>query len=200
MNYATRPLSPVDVTTIPGYNRGYSSGSPVASETAHWPRFHRAYLAHVLSTYGNASTASFTHDRRLIDRLAFLLGVVSHGAADVAWHALDPRATGIIRHVAALEQRDDYQAAHTAADVGGDFIAARDFSSRDAHGTARDGWRVPVRDVMSVYRALNVTDVSATKLVTCMRIGFVGTLFMRYAGHLLYAVGAAMVWECVRRA
>ena len=77
--------------------RGYPCQADDESEVAHWLPFWNHTIAYIHQTYGNNTQTMSSNGRALI---AFLFGMVSHGASDAPWHSLDTGEGFIeVRHI-----------------------------------------------------------------------------------------------------
>ena len=163
------------------------------SERAHWSPFLQASLSYLHSTYPSSQTHQY---KRL---LAFILGTVSHSVADIPWHSLSS-PTGLIKQARYLDfiQGGD---AHSAADVGAEFILAHSLRA-DSEVPPLELWKWPTHDLVQIYtHHLNITTVTARDLNVCMSASYAllssfTALLTRLPGeslnHFIRSTGASM--------
>ncbi|KAF9209451.1 Glycosylphosphatidylinositol specific phospholipase D1 [Haplosporangium sp. Z 27] len=135
-----------------------------AAEEAHWPPFVEAALQYLFDTYPTPWT---DHPKGII---GFLFGIVSHSLSDLSWHSLQGLQEGFIRAQAATAFGGDYATSHNIADEGGDYILSH---MRKLDHLEVD-WKVPVKDVIEIYKKRNFTIVES-ELVQCLFKGYAGS-------------------------
>ncbi|KAI1315675.1 Glycosylphosphatidylinositol specific phospholipase D1 [Mortierella claussenii] len=134
-----------------------------AAEEAHWPPFVEAALQHLFEAYPQP------WDEHPQSIAAFLFGIVAHSLSDLSWHSLQGLQEGFIRAQAAASFSENYTISHALADDGGDFILSH---MRKLNHLSSD-WKVPVKDMMEVYKKRNFTVVES-ELVQCLVKGYAG--------------------------
>ncbi|TPX30774.1 glycosylphosphatidylinositol phospholipase D [Synchytrium microbalum] len=160
---------------------GYACGSASdESEAAHWLPFWNHTIAYIRKTYPPPLTSNA---KALI---AFLFGIVSHGAADAPWHSLDSRE-GFIEVMAEYDFDGVYGDAHAHADPGGDVMLAYEGGLEYFDRV----WRIPSLDIVNIYHIAGYTNVTRLQLDECMLIGYTGAQLNRAMGHYLYPGFAA---------
>ncbi|KAF8985810.1 Glycosylphosphatidylinositol specific phospholipase D1 [Entomortierella lignicola] len=102
--------------------------------------------------------------------IGFLFGIVSHSLSDLSWHSLQGLQEGFIRAQAAAAFGGDYATSHNIADEGGDYILSH---MRKLDHLEVD-WKVPVKDVIEIYKKRNFTIVES-ELVQCLFKGYAGS-------------------------
>ncbi|TPX42077.1 glycosylphosphatidylinositol phospholipase D [Synchytrium endobioticum] len=161
---------------------GYACGADDESEVAHWLPFWNHTIAYIHHTYGTNTTEMSYNGRAL---LAFLFGMVSHGAADAPWHSLDSNE-GFIDALSAYDFGGLYSQAHPHADTGADILLSY---SGDLNYFDRV-WRVPSADLVNIYQLFGL-NVTRLQLDRCMFLGYMGAQLNRAEGHYFYARYAA---------
>ncbi|KAI8909066.1 hypothetical protein EDD86DRAFT_206850 [Gorgonomyces haynaldii] len=160
---------------------GYACGSTRtgrASETAHWLPFWNTTMLYIRTNYPQPWSADA---KRLI---SFLLGIVSHGVADVLWHSLW-MDEGFIDASSYTNFNESFQDAHGAADVGGEWMIRR-FGDQSY---AQLMWHIPAQDLVKIY-ALMGQSVSYQELNLCAMVGYAGFQGGRLIGHYLFPAWA----------
>eukprot|EP01100_Stratorugosa_tubuloviscum_P014442 TRINITY_DN772_c1_g2_i1.p1 TRINITY_DN772_c1_g2~~TRINITY_DN772_c1_g2_i1.p1 ORF type:complete len:822 (+),score=401.78 TRINITY_DN772_c1_g2_i1:18-2483(+) len=140
---------------------GYSCGFPDESEATHWPPFTNASIQYVRQNYQQPwnSTAQ--------QLIAFLFGIWSHSVADISWHDLgivSNNQQGFIQSMADLNFDGFFSDAHTAADVGGEFVVAYEM---DISWMQPEKWVLPVDDLVTIYHSIGYTNVTAKRMTQC---------------------------------
>ncbi|KAJ3248148.1 protein required for normal CLN1 and CLN2 G1 cyclin expression [Chytriomyces hyalinus] len=150
-----------------------------ASEAAHWPAFWYAAFDH-LHTMHPPINATWGPQAQPL--LSFLLGAVSHGVTDYAWHSLDQSNRGFITALGVAAFNGSFFAAHKAADFGAEFALAH---TTDLNAFLATEWHVPTGDLIQIYKNMgyNVTVLDINK---CMMQGFLATQGVRIAGRYLF--------------
>ncbi|KAJ3237868.1 protein required for normal CLN1 and CLN2 G1 cyclin expression [Chytriomyces hyalinus] len=150
-----------------------------ASEAAHWPAFWYAALDHLHTMH---PPLNGTWGPQALPLLSFLLGAVSHGVTDYAWHSLDQSNRGFITALGMVAFNGSFFAAHKAADFGAEFALAH---TTDLNAFLATEWHVPTGDLMRIYENMghNVTVLDINK---CMMQGFLATQAVRAAGRYLF--------------
>ncbi|KAJ3097903.1 integrin subunit alpha 8 [Phlyctochytrium planicorne] len=161
---------------------GYSCANmEEAAEEAHWPRFWNETVNYIREVYPQRPWPPKA--RGLI---SFLLGIISHGAADAPWHSLDMER-GFIDAIRVLHFHGDYGDAHSVSDIGGEFVLAHAQNLKKVSSR----WRIPTGDLVKIYKRLNVT-VTPYEINKCMMLGYSATHGVRLIGRLLYPRWASM--------
>jgi len=145
-----------------GYNcRGFSS----ESEETHWPPFINMSATYIRTKYQQP----WNEDAQ--NTISFFFGIMSHSVADNSWHSLS-MSEGLIEAMEHTEFRGDWDAAHTKADIGGEFVLKR---MKDLSGNAELQWNIPTQDLIELYdNYFSGTDVTENDLETCLLMGYAG--------------------------
>lgn len=167
-----------------------------AGEVAHWRPWQKHFVDHISATYPNRSWIGDDHGEKLV---TFLFGAVSHYKADLNWHGLRdawpvevPTPPGLIEQVGLVDfgcLGDLCSSAHTAVDVGAEFLLDRQMSTRlPVHN-----WYIPVRDLVQVFaRAkLNVSELAIEECALLFAAATVGERVSAVDETILAPIGAA---------
>lgn len=146
-----------------------------AGEEAHWDPFLKQAADYVFRTY------PLPWDRETERLAVFLFAVSAHSVADISWHGLGVDE-GFIDVLAAQDFHGDWGAAHTAADTGGDMVAAYQLDQSYMLPSAY----VPTDDMVKVYHELGYDTVNRQVMTLANFLIFVGAQAERLAGQLLY--------------
>ncbi|KAJ3085128.1 integrin subunit alpha 8 [Quaeritorhiza haematococci] len=150
-----------------------------AAEAAHWPPFWNITVQYIRSKYSKP----WSHKARGL--IAFFMGAVAHGVADIPWHSLDTHE-GFIWALQHLNFKGDFGSAHGTADAGGEFILS--------HSIGLDYfqfvWKVPTEDIVEIYKLAGY-DVTVAEINGCMMEGYMGAHGNRAAGRYVYPFFAA---------
>ncbi|KAI9333034.1 hypothetical protein DFJ73DRAFT_799403 [Zopfochytrium polystomum] len=150
-----------------------------AAEAAHWPELWNITVQYIREKY-----PSYTDDPRGRGLVAFLLGMISHGIADVPFHSLDMDG-GLIEALQHVQFQSSYRRAHNAMDIGGEFALAH---SADL-GYYESSWKVPTGDLVRIYQRANFS-VTNFGINSCMTAGFVLAQANRLVGRYLFPLAA----------
>lgn len=102
--------------------------------------------------------------------IAFIFAVAGHQTADATWHAIR-LPSGFLAALAGVDFGGDVARAHRVLDFGADFVlAARLARMNGSRGWIGDEWKVPVRDLISIYKRVG-RDVNAFMLRYCTMRG-----------------------------
>lgn len=154
---------------------GYAFGQPNAAEDAHWPPFHEVAGNYVHETY------PLPWDAETQKLATFLLGMRSHWIADLDWHGLGGVQEGLIDVASAQEFQNDWGAAHSNTDTGGDFMAGYELS---LDWTASP-WYVPANDVSAIFARVGYPDITAGDLALGTGLMALEQRAIRLGGGLL---------------
>lgn len=149
---------------------GYTcKGYGEAAEYAHWLPFIFDYVEYINSKYEVGS-------RRYEQLVAFLLGVESHGIADLIWHwgpntngAEDQGFLNAMGHDASICKDDRWEKCHGIGDTGADFYLSY---RADLHHFS-DYWTYPINDLVEIYK-ISKLDVPKMPMIKCGMKMFLG--------------------------
>ena len=116
-----------------------------------------------------------------------MLGVTSHYIADINWHGLEsvPSGEGLIRTMGYADfnctSGDLCQAAHTAADTGGEFVAPY-ILNISWYPTQ---WYIPTTDLVNIYASMG-TVVQPEWINECAVLFYVGSVGVSKLGDVIY--------------
>ncbi|CAG8515726.1 25083_t:CDS:10 [Dentiscutata erythropus] len=134
------------------------------SEIAHWPPFIKAATDHIREKYGSES---WEQDEVAQGVISFLYAIVSHGIADGSFHSLGGIHDGFIATMAEVNFKQDIEAAHSAADMGGEFTLSHMVNL----DYLEDEWQVPIDDIIEIYERINKT-ASKKHINYCIKQAF----------------------------
>ena len=120
---------------------GYQGIDPDAGEATHWHAFQEALFDLVALRIG---PGEWTRDDRL--RVAFFLGVVSHGVTDNPWHFSAPSRRSFLARA-----RDEDGSTHSGCELVGDLVLHADRARRIR--LDHDDLYWPVDEVLEALRA-----------------------------------------------
>lgn len=146
-----------------------------AAEEAHWDPFLKFAADYVYRNY----PPPWNRETEML--AVFLFAVSAHSVADMSWHGLGVDE-GFIDVLSDQDFGGDWDAAHTAADTGGDMVAAYELDQ----SWFLPSWYVPVQDVLEIYHEMGYTSVNRTSLLLANWLLYIGGQAERLAGHLLY--------------
>lgn len=146
-----------------------------AAEEAHWDPFLMHAADYVYRTYPPP------WDKETERLAVFLFAVSAHSVADISWHGLGVQE-GFIDVLSAQDFHDDWGAAHTAADTGGDMVAAYELDQ----SYLLNKWYVPLDDMLNIYHEMGYDTVNRQVMLMTNLLIFVGAHAERLAGQLLY--------------
>ncbi|RIB06471.1 hypothetical protein C2G38_2253190 [Gigaspora rosea] len=149
------------------------------SEIAHWPPFIKAATDHIREKYGGKS---WEQDKVAQGVISFLYAIVSHGVADVSFHSLGGIHDGFIATMAEINFKRDINAAHSAADTGGEFT----LSHMVDLDYLEDEWQVPVDDIIEIYKRINKT-ASKRHINYCIKQAFTAMQANKKFGKLFFS-------------
>ena len=162
---------------------GYWTGYQDESELAHWYPFIKAAANRFNSRYKQDINSPDPAKAEKAGRYAaFVLGLMCHHAADVAWHANDG-FVGIMGHQNFNGSFDD---AHQIADFGGDIACAHEFDM----SWIEDKIWVPADDMAEVYHEMGFPDVTSKFIANANKLMFAATQAETNAGYLLFSIPA----------
>ncbi|MFM7204572.1 MAG: zinc dependent phospholipase C family protein, partial [Myxococcota bacterium] len=150
-----------------------------AAEEAHWDPFLMHAADYVYRTYPPP------WDKETERLSVFLFAVSAHSVADISWHGLGVQE-GFIDVLSAQDFHDDWGAAHTAADTGGDMVAAYELDQ----SYLLNKWYVPLDDMLNIYHEMGYDTVNRQVMLMTNLLIFVGAHAERIAGQLLYPMFA----------
>jgi hypothetical protein len=165
----------------PAPDWGYECGpNHDDGEYMHWSPYQAVSAAYIRETYPEPRSAS---GQVLV---AFTAGVASHYMADISWHGLAETTSGygLIEHVGAMDFNATGElnpSAHTAVDLGGEFVVAYEDSLSWLDPTA---WVIPTADIVRIYQRANRSDFTAAVIDECVAIFFAGTEAVKAAAAL----------------
>lgn len=144
------------------------------AEAAHWPPFLVASVEHIVSKYGflnDTISRSAEEQAHLQGLIAFVFAVAGHQTADATWHAIR-LPSGFLAALAGVDFGGDVAKAHRVLDFGGDFMLATRLARMEgsSRGWIGDEWKVPVKDLVSIYERAGM-DVNAFVLRYCTMRG-----------------------------
>ncbi len=162
---------------------GYWTGYQDESELAHWypfikaaaNRFHEKYKADINSPDPAKAEKAGRY-------AAFVLGLMCHHAADVAWHAGDG-FVGVMGH---QNFSGSFEDAHQVADFGGDIACAHELDM----SWIQDRMWVPADDMAEVYHEMGFPDVTSRFIANANKLMFAATEAETNAGYLLFSIPA----------
>jgi glycosylphosphatidylinositol phospholipase D len=162
---------------------GYWTGYQDESELAHWypfikaaaNRFHQKYKADINSSDPAKAEKAGRY-------AAFVLGLMCHHAADVAWHAGD----GFVGIMGQQNFNGSFDDAHQIADFGGDIACAHEFDM----SWIEDKMWVPADDMAEVYHEMGFPDVTSRFIANANKLMFAATEAETNAGYLLFSIPA----------
>ena len=158
----------------------YSCGSNhSAGEAAHWTPWQADAVKYI-----RAQPTPWTPATEQL--VAFVFGVVSHYIADISWHGLaeSPSGYGFIETLGLSDFNctgNLCSVAHTAADTGGEFVAA---SFVDLSFAQPLKWYVPTVDLVRIF-ALRGFQVNASAIEQCHVEFAAGELAIKTLGFLV---------------
>ncbi|CAJ1353524.1 unnamed protein product [Effrenium voratum] len=135
----------------------YSCGSDHgAGEDAHWHTFHSKAAAYIREKYPNWRSGD-EHGAKLV---AFMMGAVSHYAADMNWHGQrlkqDNKTRGFGLGFLQFLGEIDYgcqgqlcDRAHSEGDTGGEFVIHHQLAT--TFNIAPLQWFIPVEDLVEIF-------------------------------------------------
>ncbi|CAG8454540.1 5176_t:CDS:10, partial [Dentiscutata heterogama] len=144
----------------------------------HWPPFIKAATDHIREKYGSES---WEQDEVAQGVISFLYAIVSHGVADVSFHSLGGIHDGFIATMAEVNFKQDIEAAHSAADMGGEFT----LSHMVDLDYLEDEWQVPIDDIIEIYERINKT-VSKKHINYCIKQAFTAMQANKRFGKLFF--------------
>ncbi|RHZ83591.1 hypothetical protein Glove_91g49 [Diversispora epigaea] len=118
------------------------------AEDAHWPPFYKIATEYIREKF--ASGEWHPKDKHAQGVISFIYAIVSHGTADVSWHGIGIHS-GFIRAMSEMNFNRNWETAHSAADLGGEFTISH-MANLDY---LEDKWKVPVDDLIEIYKRTN---------------------------------------------
>jgi glycosylphosphatidylinositol phospholipase D len=167
----------------------YQCGDPDAAEAAHWVPYQVAAVQYVRQAIAAEGGVLSDATQRLV---AFLAGgLVSHYFADINWHGLDgvPYGQGFIRTLGGVNYNchgDLCSDAHTAADTGGEFMAAHQTDLSFFHPTQ---WYVPANDTAAIWASMGF-NITADAITQCMQTFTLGAWAIQSFGDIIFQLFA----------
>ncbi|CAG8702555.1 3328_t:CDS:2, partial [Racocetra persica] len=149
------------------------------SEIAHWPPFIKTATEYIREKY---KSESWEQDEVAQGVISFLYAITSHGTADVSFHSLAGLDDGFIATMSEVNFKQDYHAAHSAADMGGEFT----LSHMVDLDYLEDEWRVPVDDIIEIYKRINQT-ASRKHIDYCVKQAFAAMQANKRFGKIFFA-------------
>lgn len=163
-----------------------------AGEEAHWTPFQIASVNYIRDKYPDWSEQPRSNDGPGL--VAFTMGITSHYIADINWHGLEviPSGEGMIRTMGYADfnctHGDLCSIAHSAADTGGEFVAAASLELKSWFPAEK--WFVPTEDLVNIYAAMNATGdgplVEAQWINECAVLFYAGCFGVSRFGDLIY--------------
>jgi hypothetical protein len=156
-----------------------------AGEAAHWSPFQAAAADYIREKYPNWEAEG--REGPGAGLVAFFFGVTSHYIVDMNWHGLEtvPSGEGLIRTMGFTDfnctNGDLCQIAHTAADTGGEFAAAK-LLNISWYPTQ---WYVPTDDLVNIYAMVNIT-VQPSWINECAVLFYLGSFAVSKFGDIIY--------------
>ncbi len=162
---------------------GYWTGYQDASEDAHWYPFIKAAANLYHSRYRQDINSPDSKKAEKAGRYAaFVLGLMCHHKADVAWH---DRANGFVENMGQQNFYQSFDNAHQIADFGGDIACAHEFDM----SWIQDRIWVPADDMAEIYHD-KYPEITSQFIANANRLMFIATQAETNAGYLLFSIPA----------
>ncbi len=140
---------------------GYDGIDPEAAEHTHWRAYQEAHFEVVRARLGGRGAAEWTREDRR--RIAFFLGVVSHGVTDNPWHFSSRERPSFLAEAKARDGAD-----HGPTEVAGDLLLHAD-AARLVR-IERGEWYWPRDDILEALRRSGSATTRGKLGRGCLRI------------------------------